>query len=97
VVIPGYCIECGNPFPWTETAIRAAYEFADEIGELDSQDKAGLKAAVPDLVSNNARTPLAISRMQKLFAKIGKPAAQTLSQILVSVLTEEAKKQLGLR
>ena len=97
VVIPAYCCECGKPFSWTETAIQAAFEFTDELDALDSQEKSGLKAAVPDLVSDTARTPLAISRVQKLFAKIGKPAAQTLLQILVSVLTEEAKKQLGLQ
>ena len=97
VVIPAYCCECSKPFPWTETAIQAAVEFGDELDALNSQDKADLKAAVPDLVSDTARTPLAISRVQKLFAKIGKPAAQTLLQILVSVLTEEAKKQLGLQ
>ncbi len=94
---PAYCGVCGKPFPWTETAIQAAFEFTDELDALDSQDKSGLKAAVPDLVSDTARTPLAISRVQTLFAKIGKPAAQTLSQILVSVLTEEAKRQLGLK
>jgi hypothetical protein len=97
VVIPAYCCECGKPFPWTEVAIQAAFEFTDELDALDSQEKSGLKAAVPDLVSDTARTPLAISRVQTLFAKIGKPAAQTLSQILVSVLTEEAKRQLGLK
>jgi hypothetical protein len=97
VVIPAYCCECGKPFPWTETAIQAAFEFTDELDALDSQEKSALKAAVPDLVSDTARTPLAISRVQTLFAKIGKPAAQTLSQILVSVLTEEAKRQLGLK
>ncbi len=97
VMIPAYCCECGKPFPWTETAIQAVFEFTDELDALDSQEKSGLKAAVPDLVSDTARTPLAISRVQTLFAKIGKPAAQTLSQILVSVLTEEAKRQLGLK
>lgn len=96
VVIPAYCCECGRPFPWTEMAIQAALEFADSLDALNSQDKAGLRAAVPDLVNDTVRTPLAISRMQSLFMKIGKPAAYTLSQILISVLTEEAKRQLGL-
>jgi hypothetical protein len=96
VVIPAYCCECGGSFPWTENAIKAAFEFADELNVLDAQDKSDLKAAVPDLTSDTARTPLAVSRLQRLFTKIGKPAARTLTQILVTVLTDEAKKQLGL-
>jgi hypothetical protein len=97
VVIPAYCCECGRPFAWTEDAIQAASEFADELNVLDAQDKSDLKAAVPDLVSDTARTPLAVSRVQKLFTKIERPAAQTLTQILVTVLTDEVKKQLGLK
>src|ERR1700723_711069 len=26
-----YCSDCGKPFPWTETALAAAKEFADEL------------------------------------------------------------------
>jgi hypothetical protein len=96
-MIPSYCCDCGQPFPWTETALQAACEFADELDALSAEEKADLKATVPDLVSDNSRTPLAVSRLRKLFSKIGKPATQSFLQILVSVLTEEAKRQLGLK
>ena len=95
-VVPSFCCNCGRPFPWTEGTLQAAYQFADELGTLSIEEKANLKATVPDLIADTPRTPLAVSQIQKVFAKIGKPAAHTLMQILVSVLTEEAKKQLGL-
>src|SRR5208337_5660280 len=40
---PKYCGECGNPFPWTETALAAAREYADEIEQLDPAEKDELK------------------------------------------------------
>ena len=96
-VIPPYCPHCGKQFPWVESAVGAAEEFADELDALDAVEKAELKASVPDLISNTPRTPLALSRFKKLISKIGPAAASSLTQILVSVLTEEAKKQLGLK
>jgi hypothetical protein len=95
-VVPSFCSNCGLPYPWTKQTLQAAFEFTDELEALSSEEKENLKAAVPDLVSDTPRTPLAVSRIQKVFVKIGKPAAQSLIQILVSVLTEEAKKQLGI-
>ena len=85
------------PFPWTETPIKAAEQFADRLDNLNTSEKADLKATVPDLINDTPRTPLAVSRFKKLAAKIGAPAAQAFTQILVSVLTEEVKRQLGLK
>jgi hypothetical protein len=96
-VIPSYCPDCGKPFPWVESAVAAAEEFADKLDALDAAEKADLKATVPDLISNTPRTPLAVSRFKKAISKIGPSAASSLTQILVSVLTEEAKKQFGLK
>jgi hypothetical protein len=94
---PKHCGECGKPFRWTETPIKAAEQFADGLDTVNASEKAELKATVPDLISDTPRTPLAVSRFKKLAAKIGAPAAQGFTQILISVLTEEAKRQLGLK
>lgn len=94
--IPSFCYNCGAPFEWTKSAIQAANQFADELGELSLEERDNLKATVSDLIVDSARTPLAASRAQKILAKIGGPAAQAFTQILISVLTGEAKKQFGL-
>ncbi|HXJ38762.1 MAG TPA: DUF2321 domain-containing protein, partial [Bryobacteraceae bacterium] len=86
----------GKPFPWTETALATAEEYADEVG-LGSAERAELKTSLGDLTSDSARTPLAVMRVKKVLAKIGPEAGKGLLQIVVSVLTEEAKRQFGLK
>jgi hypothetical protein len=90
---PSYCQDCGKPFPWTEGALAAAKEYADEL-DLNADDKETLKSSIDELTSDTARTPLAASRFRKFMAKVTPEAGKALLQIVVSVATEEAKKKL---
>ena len=49
-----------------------------------------------DLTSDTARTPLAASRFKKFTNKIGPVASSILQKIIETVLTEAAKKSIGL-
>jgi hypothetical protein len=90
---PKYCGECGKPFPWTEAALSAAKEYADEL-DLNVDEKEKLKSSIDDLTSNTSRTQLAASRFKKFMTKVTPEAGKALLQIVVSVATEEAKKKL---
>jgi hypothetical protein len=50
---PAYCVKCGSPYPWTEAALKAAHDLAEEL-ELSESETATLKATFPDLVSDSA-------------------------------------------
>ena len=76
--------------------MAAAKEYTDEL-DLSADEKEKLKSSIDDLTSDTARTPIAVSRVRKFMEKVGAPAAQGFMQIAVSVLTEEAKRQLGLK
>lgn len=93
---PNFCGECGNPFPWTATALAAAKEYTDGLQELNPEEKEALKGTFADLTSDTARTPLAASRFKKLTNKIGPVAGGMLQKIIETVLTEAAKKSIGL-
>jgi hypothetical protein len=93
---PRYCGECGKPFPWTETALKAAKEFAEELDQLTVEEKATLKTTVDDLTTDTARTPLAASRFKNFLTKIGPHAGAVLQKIVETVATEAAKKSIGL-
>jgi hypothetical protein len=94
---PKYCGQCGTAFPWTEAAIAAAKEYTDELAELNTEEKITLKETFPDLTIDSARTPVALSRFRKLLDKVGPAAGKGLVQIIVSVATDEVKRQFGLR
>lgn len=93
---PNYCGECGAPFPWTEGALAAAKAYTDDLDQLSVEEKSLLKGTFPDLASDTARTPIAVNRFRKFVEKVGPAAGKGLLQIIVSVATEEAKRQLGL-
>jgi len=91
---PSFCPQCGRPYPWTETSLKAARELADETEELSSDEREQLKRSLDDLVTDTPRTGLAIVRFKKLATKGGQVVAQGLKQILVSVVTEAVRKQI---
>jgi hypothetical protein len=93
---PAYCGSCGKPFPWTETALTAAMEYTDELEELNSKDKAVLKATINDLTADTPATELAATRFKRILRKIGKPAGDVLTTIVANVLSEGAKKLMGM-
>lgn len=93
---PSYCGGCGKPFPWTETALAAAKECADELEDLSPEEKLALKGTFEDLTSDTPRTQIAASRFNGFMKKVGPVAAGTLKQIVVSIATETAKKWMGL-
>lgn len=88
---PAYCQACGKPYPWTESALRAAGDLSEEL-EISEDDKIVLKTALPDLVSDNAQTVVAASRYKRIVAKAGPAAAEAFKSILVNVVSEAAKK-----
>jgi hypothetical protein len=92
---PKYCGECGHPFPWTATALAAAREYTDQL-ELTAEEKDTLKGTFADLANDTARTPLAVSRFKTLMHKIGPAAGSVLQKIIETVLSEAAKKSMGL-
>jgi hypothetical protein len=92
---PAFCSSCGKPFPWTETALTAAREYADEL-ELSAEDKASLKATFNDLSADTPRTELAATRFKKFVRKIGPTAGDVLKNIAVNFATEAAKRWMGL-
>ena len=93
---PRYCGECGQSFPWTETALAAARDFADGLDQLTLEEKAELKKTFTDLATDTPRTPLAVSSFKRFITKMGPVAGRVLQKIIESVLTEAAKRSLGL-
>ena len=94
--LPKYCGECGKPFPWTELALSTAKEYTDNLDQLSAEEKRTLKRTFDDLTSDTARTLPAANRFKQFVAKIGPVAGDTLKQILVSVVSETARKSMGL-
>ena len=68
---PAFCLECGNAYPWTEAALIAARELAQELDGLNPEEKELLKESLEDIVRDTPRTSVAVTRFKKLVTKSG--------------------------
>jgi hypothetical protein len=92
-----YCLHCGKALPWTQTTLAAARIYTDEhLDGLSEDEKTELKATFEDMTTDTALTPVATGCFKKLMAKVAPEVGKGLLQVIVSVLTEEAKRQAGL-
>ena len=91
---PSFCINCGQPFPWTKSKLQAAHELAQELDNVTEEDRAILHQSIDDLVKDTPSTTVAATRFKKIMVKVGQGAASMFREILVDVLSEAAKKAL---
>lgn len=88
---PPFCIFCGKPFPWTESGLRAAKEYAEEMINLTPEEKVTLKGSIDDIVRDSAQTNVAVVRFKRLVSKGGTEASNVLKSILINLATQGAK------
>jgi hypothetical protein len=93
-VVPAFCYECGKPYPWTAERLEAAREFALELEGLSKDERELLSKSLDDIVSDTARSPLAITRMKKLVGKVAKPVGEAFYKLVIDIASETAKKSL---
>lgn len=89
---PSFCPDCGKPYPWTDSALQAAKELAQELEGLTHEERKTLSKDLDDIVADTPRTQVAAVRLKKMLAKAGKVGAQAVRDILVDVASEAAKK-----
>lgn len=72
-------VYCGKPFPWTESGLMAAKEYAEEMMNLTPEEKVTLKRSIDDIVRDSAQTNVAVVRFKRLVSKGGTEASNVLS------------------
>ena len=92
--VPSFCINCGQPYPWTKSRLQAAHELAQEIDNISDEDRIVLQKSIDELVKDTPSTPIAVTRFKKIMVKVGQTTAGMFREILVDVLSEAAKKAL---
>ena len=91
---PYFCPDCGKPYPWTESRLKAAREFVKDIEGLEDSEKLQLTQSLNDIVRDTPNTPVAAGRFKKLVAKAGKKTAEAFKDVLTDIMSETAKKMI---
>lgn len=90
--LPAYCHKCGAPFPWTQSAIAEASDLVEkEMPELNTDEKAEFKAALPKVISDTPLTTRAAKMISRLLKKVAPIANETFKQIFYRLAADEAK------
>lgn len=92
---PSYCHNCGSPYPWTETALKAASLLIQYDENLDDEQKEDLASCLPDLITETPSTTLSATKLRRAFTKVGKYTADGLRQFSLDFFCELALKLLG--
>ena len=96
VVIHPYCGFCGEPYPWTKSALDNAAAIIQEEEMFDAQLKEALSSSLPDVISETPGTNLAMIRLKKALSAAGKFTSDALRQFVIDFGCELAKQSLGL-
>ena len=91
---PKFCWNCGAPYPWTETTLKAAHALADKIKGISKEERRLLNQSLNDLVANTAQTNVAIVRFKEIMSKVGPELRDAFKIVLFEVLSEATKKAI---
>jgi hypothetical protein len=91
---PGFCKECGKPFPWTERKLAAAKEVADEFEELSPQDREKLKESLEDLVREGPKTEPAKLKFKNVMRKGGSGSLEIMKGIVTELVSETVRRSI---
>lgn len=67
---------------------------ADELDELQLDERELLKSSLEDLIRDTPKTQVAIVRFKKLLPKAGRGAAEAMRKLLIDVVSEAVKKSI---
>jgi hypothetical protein len=93
---PAFCHNCGSRFPWTERKIAGAIELVEVGADFSPDEVQQFKADLTELTKDSPKSQAASVRFKKVMAKVGNSVASGVRDIVVDVLSEAAKKSLGL-
>jgi hypothetical protein len=93
-VPPAFCHQCGKPYPWTESRLKAAEELIDLAEHVSVEEKRSLKNDLLALTCDTPRTNVAVAKMAEFLRKAGKEVGSAMRDILTNIASEAVRKAL---
>lgn len=89
--IPGYCWNCGKPYPWTAKFLSATRQLINQFEELTETEKSELSQSVDDVVRQVPDQAHSIERIKQLWRKLKKPSQDLLNNVVANGIYEGLK------
>lgn len=94
MVLPYYCQKCGEPYEWTQEILNNAVELLSYEDSINQEHKDLIRSAIPDLIVDTPKTPVAVAKFNRGFSKLSKPIGDAMYQLLVDVISASTKQLL---
>lgn len=92
--VPNYCYACGTPYPWTKQLLDNAVELISLDDNLSDDIKETIKNALPDLVLETPRSPVAEAKYKKYISGASEYIQTALRNLLIGAVSETVKKSI---
>jgi hypothetical protein len=91
-----FCHKCGKPFPWTERRLIAAKELASQSAALSDDELKTFGQSLEELTKQTPLIAVAARKLRPLVSKMEPTLAAAIREVVVSLLSGEAKRIAGL-
>lgn len=89
---PGFCHNCGEPYPWTKRAKKAAAQLASQDESLSDDEVGAFENDVDKIIRDTPQAKASAGRVKKLLSKMASRTASEVREIIVDIASESAKK-----
>lgn len=91
---PAYCHNCGNPYPWTESNLKAISDLLELDEQLQGSDVQIMNEILPDLLTDTPKSKVAEAKYKKIMRKAGRATFEAVKEITIGIASETIKKSL---
>ena len=91
---PAYCHNCGKPYPWTESNLKAISDLLELDEQLQKSDVETMKELLPDLITDTPKSKVAGAKYKIVMRKAGKATAEAVKELIIGIASETIKKSL---
>lgn len=81
-VVPAFCPDCGNPYPWTNSFLISAEKIVDMADDLSPEQKQQLKETFPNLLVDKPESKYSALVASKLIHEIKSMGKNILIEML---------------
>lgn len=89
---PSYCYNCGNPYPWTESALEAAQELLILEDILSKDELNYFNENMSAIIIDTPKSKIIATKLKMFMDKASSTVVSTLKDIIVEIGSETAKK-----
>jgi hypothetical protein len=88
---PAYCLNCGKPYPWTESKIVTAIQIFAEFGDLSEEEKGTIEQDITNVAKDIPQAELSAMRIKRIWEKYGKIAYNVIMEFASKTAAEVLK------